>query len=106
MAMFNQNSSFAGLGTFTFVADIASPYFFEGKISLPTIVNGGGASAVVTTINLNASPVYVGLAGAEGFKKDLNLAVGDVVTIVFSSAAAADQGINNVKATIAIGQGV
>ena len=103
---YNQNLSFSGLGTFTFVVVQAGPYFIEGKLYLPTIVNGGGASAVVVTINQNSSPVYVGTAGAEGFKADINCAANDSIAIVLSSAAAPDQGLNNVKSTFSIGQGV
>lgn len=102
----NQNLSFAGLGTFTTILPIAGPYFFEGKLSLPTLTTAGVQSACVVTVNQNGSAKYTGTAGAEGFKVDLLCAANDTVTIVLSSAAAIDQLPNMVKATIAIGQGV
>lgn len=106
MSSFNQNASFSGLGTFSITVQIAGPYFLEGKISLPTLTNGGGASSCLVTINQNGSPIYTGLAGAEGFKKDTLCAAGDVLAIVLSSSAPADQPLNAIKTVIAIGQGV
>lgn len=106
MANFNQNLVFNGLSSQSFTIPIAGNYFVEGKISLPTIVGGAGPSAVVAVINQNASPVYTGLAGAEGFRADLLCAAGDVIQIVLSSAAAADQALNVIKATVAYGIGV
>lgn len=102
---FAQNISFTGLGTFTMSAPEAGPYFFEGKITLPTINNGGGVSACLVTINQNGSPVYTGIAGAEGFYKNVTCAFNDTMTIVLSSAATPDQGLNVIKSTFSIGTG-
>jgi len=106
MSTFNLNQSFAGLGTLNFVAPFASVFSFDGKISLPTIVNGGGASSCLMTVNKNSSPVYTGIAGAEGFKVDINCASGDSIDMVLSSGAAVDQGINAIKMVVAISTGV
>lgn len=106
MANFNQNVSFAGLGTFSTTLQDAGPYFVEGKMSIPTLTNGGGISALVVTVNQNGSPIYTGTAGAEGFYKSFNAAALDVIAVVFSSANAVDAGLNVVKATISIGSGV
>jgi hypothetical protein len=85
---------------------MAGAFFLEGKISLPSINMGSGAaSACLVTINQNGAPVYVGQAGAEGFKTDLSCALADVIAIVLTSAAAVDQPINAIKTTIAWGLG-
>ena len=103
---YNQNITFNGLGTFSINMPFAGAFFFDGKISLPTLSNGGGVSACLVTINQNGSPVYVGIAGAEGFRADIACAANDLIAIVFSSSAAADQGFNVIKSVIAIGSGV
>ncbi len=103
---YNQNLTFNGLGTLSITVPFAGAFFFEGKISLPTLTNGGGVSACLVTINQNGSPVYTGIAGAEGFRADIACAANDVIAMVFSSAAAADQGLNVIKSVIAIGSGV
>lgn len=103
---FNQSLSWVGLGTYTFVAPYAAPFVFDGKVQCPSIVTDGVNSAVVVTISQNGTPVYTGNAGAQGFYEVISCASGDSITIVFSSAAAVDQGLNIIKATIAISQGV
>ena len=102
---YNQNVSLVGLNSFTWIAPVAGPAFFDGKISVPTVVGGGGASQVVTTITQNSTNVYTGLAGAEGFHLDLTCALNDSIVIAFTSSAAPDQPLNAVKAVIAIGSG-
>lgn len=104
--MFNQNVNLSGLTSYSVIVPNAGPYAADWKISLPTIVNGGGQSSCVMTVNQNSSPVYVGIAGAEGGKAELLCAAGDTLQFVLSSAASADQGLNVIKATIAISQGV
>lgn len=105
MANYNQNLVFNGLGTLSITVPVAGSYFCEGKISLPTLTNGGGVSACLVTINQNGSPIYTGQAGAEGFKTDIVCAALDVIAIVLSSSAAADQPLNVIKSTISIGIG-
>jgi hypothetical protein len=102
----NQNLSFAGLGTFTTIMPVAGPYILKGKLSLPTIVGGGGQSAAVVTVNQNGAPIYVGQPGAEGFLVAANAAANDTFTIVTTSAADPDLVLNAVKATYAISSGV
>lgn len=100
-----QNLAFAGLGTFTTVIPVAGPYFLKGKISLPTISQGAGPSSCLVTINQNGSPIYTGIAGAEGFYKDFLAAANDTMTVVLTSAAAADQPVNAIKTAISLGSG-
>lgn len=102
---FAQNLVFNGLGTLSFTIPQDGSYRFDGKISIPTIVNGGGPSSLLVVVNQNGSPVYTGVAGAEGFKVDLSCLLGDVIAMVFSSSAAADLALNVIKSTIAISQG-
>lgn len=103
---FNQNLSFVGLGTLSITVPLAGAYFVDGKISLPTLSKGDVApSAVLVTVNQNGSPVYTGQAGAEGFYTTLSCAASDVIAMVFSSAAAVDQGLNVIKSTVSIGLG-
>ena len=102
----NQNLTFAGLGTLSVTIPQAGAYFFKGKISIPTIAKGDvGPSSCLVTINQNGSPVYTGIAGAEGFYTDIACALNDVIAMVFSSAAAVDQGLNVIKSTISYGLG-
>lgn len=104
----NLNSN--GLGTLTYVIPAAGTYAFDGKIHVPTAVenagtagNLGGVSAVVVTISQNGTQRYAGMAGAQGFQLyQLPCAANDSITIVTSSAAAVDQGLNAVKLTMAI----
>ena len=101
-----QNVVFNGLGTFSANVPVAGDYFLDGKISIPTIVNGGGPSSLVVTVNQNGGPIYTGLAGAEGFFVNMSCAANDLIAVVFSSAAAPDQALNVIKSTFVLGQGV
>lgn len=105
MATYDQNLVFNGLGTQSVTVPFVGVYFIEGHTSLPTLVGGGGASELLTTVNQNGSPVYVGPVGAEGFKTQLNCAVNDVIDVVYSSSAAADQPLNVIKSNVSIGMG-
>lgn len=105
MAQFNQNGSLAGLGTYSVIVPSDGIYFVDGKVTLPTVVGGGGASSCVVTVNLNGAPKYVGSAGAEGFKTEFLCAASDTIAVVTSSAAAVDQPLNAIKTNVAIGQG-
>lgn len=109
MATFNDysvNAAMGGLGTFSLIMPNAGPYTVSGKLMLPTVVGGGGASSCLTTINLNGSPQYVGNPGDDGFKSTFLCAAGDTIAVVFTSAATVDQPLNAIKATIGITQGV
>lgn len=105
--MFNNNAAIGGLNTYSVAVPAAGPYFLSGKLSLPTIVNGGGQSSVVVTITNSTGPVtlYTGPAGAEGFCVDTLCAANDVLNIALTSANANDQGPNTVKAVVSIGSG-
>lgn len=103
---FNQNTETTGLSTTTFTAPTAGTYTVTGKLTLPMITAGGPGSQVVCTVNQNGSPVYVGLAGAEGLRAELNCAALDSITIVLSSNLASDSLINVIKACLGFTNGV
>jgi hypothetical protein len=46
--------------------------------------------------------MYTGVAGATGFQTEFTCAAADVITIVFTSTATADQGLNSIKSVIAL----
>lgn len=102
---FSQNVEFVGLGTFSWTVPYAGAYFVKGKIFVPTLIDGGVPSSVVVTVNQNGSPVYTGLAGAEGFYTNLSCAAYDVIAVVLSSSVTTDQAPNAVKGRYSIGQG-
>lgn len=106
MANQYQNIVVSGLGTTSYTIPEAGAYFVEGKISLPTLTNGQGVSAVVATLNNNGVAFYTGTAGAEGFRADHTFALNDVLTVVLTSAGDPDNKLNAVKMTLVVGEGV
>jgi hypothetical protein len=102
---FTQNTVFNGLGIITFIAPFAGDYTFSGKITLPTATNSGTQSQLVVTINKNGASVYTGLPAAEGYKLVQNLLTTDTITIVFSSSAPVDQGLNVIKTSLSVNAG-
>lgn len=102
---FNQNIESTGLNTISVTVPYAGAYFVKGKFMIPTLVDGGGASSLVITVNQNGSPVYTGNAGAEGFYTNISCAANDVIAMVLSSSAAIDAVNNAVKVRYSIGQG-
>lgn len=108
MAQFNQSSVIVGLNSYSVSLPNAAPYVFKWKISLPTIVDGGGASSVVMTVTntTTSTTLFTGTAGASGGSVTANCAANDVVQFALTSANANDAGLNAVKTTVAISQGV
>lgn len=114
---FSLNMSISGLGSQSITMPVAGLLTVDGKLSLslesqdvsqpappssPPNSAPSGASQCVVTINQNGSPMYTGIAGATGFNKELQVAVGDVIAIVLSSSAAPDQGLNVIKGVVAL----
>lgn len=100
---------FDGLGTFSVTvpvpaALVPNTFFVRVKSTIPTLVNGGGASSLVITINQNGSAKYTGQVGAEGAYVNLSVADQDVIAVVFSSASANDTSAS-VKSMIEMGAG-
>ena len=107
-APFNQSVELCGLTSYAVSIPNAGPVALDWKISLPTLVGGGGQSSCVMTIvnGTGSVTVYTGTAGASGGSVTTLCAANDVLTFTMSSAAAADAGLNVIKAQIAISQGV
>lgn len=98
-----------GCSTYSFSAPNAGVYSLDWKIMIPTVVGGGGQSGIVVQIINATGPVTLltTSAGNSGGKLDLLAAAGDVISFSLSSVTAADlTTLNNVKATLAISQGV
>jgi hypothetical protein len=103
---FSTSAVISGLRTTIIPYTVAGPLSLVGKVTLPRASNGFlTGSTVVVTVNQNGTPVYVGLPGADGFKTSVNVALGDVITIVTNSNSPIDQQFNAVKTTVAIWEG-
>jgi hypothetical protein len=99
---FGQTLEFEGLGTFTLMtAPFAGLFDIDGKSTISTLSSGGGQSSLVATVKQNGSNVLVGVAGAQGFNTRIQCASGDVITVVLSSSASADLGLNVIKTVVA-----
>jgi hypothetical protein len=106
--MFNQSGTQGGLGTYTVAPGAAGPYVVDVKNQLPNLSDGAAAnSEVVTVVKVNSSTKYTGPAGADGAKVVVVCdADSDTISVVTSSAADVDQGLNVIKSQIAISSGV
>lgn len=99
----NQQITMVGISTFTLYANVAGTYSLRGNLSLPTAnTESGDDSQCVVTVKKNGSTIYTGTAGATGFtvQPPFVCALGDAIQILFTSAAAVDQPVNAIKATI------
>lgn len=108
MANYNFLSTFVGLNTITLPsAPTTDTYTIRGNLTLPSINKGSSAnSSVVIVVNQNGSPIYTGSPGDLGFKIVSALTVGDIITIVPSSAAVVDQGKQGIKITVQMWEGI
>lgn len=121
----NQSSPFAGLGTATFTVVTAGLYTVQVKSFIPytppgtsytstTAATAPSASALQFVVNQDTgggpvakltisspSPTQPIMSGAVV----LSCAAGDVITVVFTSSAAADNALNAVKSIINLFQG-
>jgi hypothetical protein len=107
MAQYSQNLVFQGLGTISVTAPFAmTSLVVESKSSIPTLTNGGGVSALVSVVKQNASTILTSATGASGIRAVIpNVAAGDVISIVYTSANAVDAALNAIKSQIVIWQG-
>ena len=103
-----QAQVFTGLGTLSYTVGVAGFYTVRSKSSLPTLTDAGMASSLVTTIKKNGSTVLASNPGDLGCSASgISCVVGDIITVVYSSAAASDDTpfINIIKSTVSIFQG-
>lgn len=108
MANYNQNAVYNGLGTFI-IATVPTTdnYTIQGKLDLPAISKGDSAnSAVVVVVKKDSTTIYTSAAGASGFSVNASLTAAQSISIVLSSAAAVDQGLNVIKTKVSISEGV
>lgn len=102
---FNQNVEFQGIVDTAIGVPEAGLVTVDVKCTIPTLVSGGGISALVIVIKKNASTIYTGGAGAQGAYAQFQVAANDVVHVVTSSANAVDAALNAVKGVIAVSIG-
>ena len=106
MANYLQTGSFTGLMTQIVGVPSADSYILQGTLTLPTVQSGSPASSqAVVTIKQNASTIYTGSAGANGFRVSILAAALDVISIQVSSSNPVDQGLNVIRTSYAIWEG-
>jgi hypothetical protein len=104
MAAYSQNFVMCGLTTLAFSVPVAGIFNLSGKLTVPQLSEGAPSpSQVIVTIQQNASTIYTGTAGQEGFGVTVTTAVGDAFTVALTSSATVDSGLNVVKAVVTIG---
>lgn len=107
MANYSRSLTVSGLGATTITVPTTDRYDIDGKITLPTLQAGEAKSAIVVTIAITSQgTVYTGDAGARGFHIQPFCNANDVITITLSSSSNSDKGLNTVKTTIAVSEGV
>lgn len=116
----NTATVFAGLGTSTFTVTSANAGLLTCQIksTIPCIAAGSSANSSVTTggsglsivVNKNGSPILT-IANPSptqplmGGSVSAQFAATDVITVVLSSSAVADAGLNAIKSIINLYQG-
>ena len=103
---FSQNVQFQGLVETDIGVPEAGLYTVDVKCTIPTLVSGGGVSALVIVIKKNSSTEYTGAAGQQGAWTQFQCAAGDTIKVITSSANAVDSGLNAVKGVIAVYDGL
>lgn len=103
--VFNQNVQFTGLVETDIGVPEAGICTVDVKCTIPTIVSGSTASALVIVIKLNSTTKYTGTAGQQGAWTQFQVSAGDTVKVITSSANAVDSAANAVKGVIAISTG-
>lgn len=114
----NTSTVVTGLGTQTYTFSIAGLYTCAVNFTIPYKAIGQpgdstsliGASGLSIVVNLNGSPVLTLTSPSPtqpsmGGSVRVQAAVGDVLTVVLSSSAAADQLTNVIKGTVNLYQG-
>lgn len=103
--LLNTTQVMVGLGTMTFTCPIAGTYRVTCDLTeMPP-------SSLSVVVNKNGSPVYTAPAlsptqpGLRFVVDVLQAAASDVITVVLSSSAPADNTLNSIKSSISIGNG-
>lgn len=107
MPNYNISNSYVGLTPVVLpAAPNTGQYTIQGHIRHPSISQGSAAnSTVVITVLQNATVIYTGSPGDNGFKVVMNLVQGDIVTVSPSSSSLVDQGKQSIRFGIQMWEG-
>lgn len=98
-------SGSCGLGEIDIYAVNTDTYTVRVRLLLPSIVQGNGASAVVTVVKVNSATKYTSNAGDMGLEIQVAATAGDTIKISTSSSNVNDNAINAVRIDWAVSQG-
>lgn len=103
--LLNQPFVSVGLGSFTFT--IPSDGIYNVQCQLTEVPPSGLVVAITQNAgNIFTSPVITPTQIAQQFKTKVVGVAADAIVVTLSSAQAIDAGLNNVKATVTLGQGM
>jgi hypothetical protein len=94
-----------GLGEMDFIVPNSDTYTVRVALTLPSIIQGQGQSAVVTTVKVNSTTYYTSNAGDFGLVYQVACSAGDTLKVITASSNANDNAINAVKVRVAISEG-
>lgn len=94
-----------GLGEIDIIAVTTGTYGVQCRLLLPTQIQSGSASAVVTVIKVNSTTKYTSAAGDLGVDIQVAATAGDTIKIITSSAQANDNANNAVRLDWAVSAG-
>lgn len=84
----------------------ADSYTVQATLTLPSVAQGNGQSAVITTVLVNSTTKYTSTAGDLGLKCIVACSAGDTIKIITASSQSNDNAINAIRLTATIDQGV
>jgi hypothetical protein len=96
---------FTNLGTVTFNVAVTATHNVDVKLQIPSRVQSGSDSAVLTLIQHNGTTVYTGIAGATGAWAQVPCTAGDTLSVTTSSSNAIDNNLNAIQGTVVISDG-
>ena len=102
---FSYSATSSNLGEIDIIVPDTSMYTVKCTLTLPSIVQGNGQSAVVTVVKVNSTTKYTSNAGDFGVDCEVACSAGDTIKIITSSSNANDNAINAVRIQIAISEG-
>lgn len=94
-----------GLGEIDIIAPTTGTYGVQCRLHLPTQIQSGSPSAVVTVIKVNTSTKYTSNAGDLGVDIQVAATAGDTIKIITSSSNANDNAANAVRIDWAVSAG-
>ena len=122
MANMMNSQSMAGLNTTTIGIPATDTYTIQGTVqttnqtTAATQGPGGGTgtgtggskslSQVVVTIKQNNTTIYTSSPGDRGFYTTVAATAGDIISVITTSSATQDKGLNDIQTTIQVFEGV